>query len=74
MLSEDSAPALSQVTNMMKVSPAAAFRVPSVLRNAIDRAIDVRPAVDGQIELAAADAVDLAPLRVDAAEVGLQGR
>jgi hypothetical protein len=30
MLSEERPPALSQVTNMMKVSPAAALKVPSV--------------------------------------------
>ena len=39
------------------------------LRRAIDRAEDVGRAVDGEIDLAAANAIDLAPFRVDAAEM-----
>ena len=47
---------------------------PVLLGYAVDSAVGVRPAVDRQIELAAADPIDLAPLRIDAAEMGLQVR
>ena len=42
------------------------------LRCAVDRAEDIGRAVDGEIDFAAADAVDLAPFRIDAAEMGFE--
>ena len=65
---DDNLPFLSHVTNMMKVSPATAVNVPSLFL-AIDRAVNIRPAVNGQINLAPAYAVQRAPFRIKLAEM-----